>query len=383
MASLKYTDEVCRKICEEKDLKYIQIISVKKKNRTRRLVEFICNKHNDKGVQSITVEKLASTKKPCKYCNHSKLRETFKEEVEGLNPDIEVLGKYVNWDTTVRCRCKIDGNEWDALPSVLLYGGGCKICGYRKTWDARGRKTTDDIVKEMEIVNPNIIIAGEYKGSHDYIKCKCKLDGHEWESIVANLLNGSAGCPKCTARRIRERCGMGHDEFVKRLNKNYPHIELIDTYQNSITKLKFKCTIHNETFYSTPKEFLYTRRVGCPKCTESNGEREMNNILRSLGLNIKTQHKLPGCKNKLPLRFDAYDITHNIAFEFQGGQHYYPVDFAGKGDEWAAKEFNITQKRDSIKRKYCNQHNIKLIEVPYWEYDNGTMKEYIVRQLKT
>ena len=26
--------------------------------------------------------------------------------------------------------------------------------------------------------------------------------------------------------------------------------------------------------------------------------------------------------------------------------------------------------RDNIKREYCKQHNILLIEVPYWEYDN-------------
>ena len=71
---------------------------------------------------------------------------------------------------------------------------------------------------------------------------------------------------------------------------------------------------------------------------------------------------------------------YNLAIEYQGKQHYEPVDFAGKGDEWAKYQFKVGQQRDNIKRQYCQQNNIKLIEIPYWDYDNI---DNIVKQIIT
>ena len=80
------------------------------------------------------------------------------------------------------------------------------------------------------------------------------------------------------------------------------------------------------------------------------------------------------------MRFDIYCPDYNLAIEYQGKQHYEPVDFAGKGDEWAKYQFKVGQQRDNIKRQYCQQNNIKLIEIPYWDYDNI---DNIVKQIIT
>ena len=79
-------------------------------------------------------------------------------------------------------------------------------------------------------------------------------------------------------------------------------------------------------------------------------------------------------------RFDAFDTINNIAFEYNGEQHYYPIDFAGKGIEWSNYTFNQTVERDNSKIKYCNANNIPLIIIPYWEKDN--MKNIIISKLK-
>ena len=36
--------------------------------------------------------------------------------------------------------------------------------------------------------------------------------------------------------------------------------------------------------------------------------------------------------------------------------------------------------RDNIKTRYCNDNNIKLIRVPYWDYKN--IEEILVKELK-
>ena len=379
---MKYTEEYLSSICKDKGLELVNIEKKFYNGKIRRMADFICLLHRNKGIQELPVEKIATHKKPCHYCNHSKLKETFRDEVCAINPNIEVLSNYKNWNTKVKCRCKIDGHEWETVPSVLLYGGGCPVCGYRTLWDKRGRITTQDIAKRMSKVNPKIQILGDYIGFSKRIKCKCIIDGREWESVVANLLNGSAGCPECRSRKIKERCSLTQEEFLIRLKTSNPNIELLDQYQNAHTPLLFKCKIHDIEFKTSPRTFLYKGGVGCPKCSSSYGEIKMNEILNELGLKVVNQYTFPDCININRLRFDAYDETNNIAFEYQGGQHYFPVDFAGKGEEWAYEQFMINKKRDNIKRDYCLANNIKLIEIPYWELDNGTMKEYIVEQLK-
>lgn len=377
MRKPKYADEYIKQICEEKELKFIDIKNIiDKNNKSRKFVNFICRKHEDKGIQSRPIEKIINNKKPCQYCNHSKLKETFKSEIANINPNIDILSNYINWDTKIHCRCKIHKEyEWDASVSVLLSGGGCKICGHKKIWDSRGRITTNDFKNKMEKVNSNIEIIGKYMGAHSLIKCRCKIDNTEWESYPSNLLNKSAGCPKCAIRHLQEIESLGQDEFIKRLHKTNKNIIVLEQYHNADTKLRFKCKIHNYIFKTSPRTFSYKGGKGCPYCNQSMGERKMISILENQGFKIQQQYTFKDCICINKLRFDAYDIENNIAYEYQGQQHYYPIDFAGKGEEWAKNNFDINIKRDNIKIQYCKNSNIPLIIIPYWEFDN--MEEFI------
>lgn len=65
-------------------------------------------------------------------------------------------------------------------------------------------------------------------------------------------------------------------------------------------------------------------------------------------------------------RFDfvVFDDDGEIDFliEYQGRQHYEPSSkFGGK------KGFYQQQFNDNKKRRFCALHDLKLIEVPYWE----------------
>ena len=61
----------------------------------------------------------------------------------------------------------------------------------------------------------------------------------------------------------------------------------------------------------------------------------------------------------------------NIGIEYQGKQHYEPVEFFG-GEE----QFLLNQKRDNIKREYCDKNNIPLLELKY-TLSNKEIKENI------
>ena len=106
----------------------------------------------------------------------------------------------------------------------------------------------------------------------------------------------------------------------------------------------------------------------------------MIKTLEKIGIIYIRQHSFSDCVYISKLKFDAFDIINNIAFEYNGEQHYYPVDFAGKGSDWALEQFELTRKRDVAKINYCNKNNIPMIIIPYWEIDN--MENYILNKLK-
>ena len=56
--------------------------------------------------------------------------------------------------------------------------------------------------------------------------------------------------------------------------------------------------------------------------------------------------------------------------EFDGEQHYYPVDFNGDGMDVAKMRFEDLKKRDAIKNNYCIKNKIVLVRIPYWERGN-------------
>jgi hypothetical protein len=98
----------------------------------------------------------------------------------------------------------------------------------------------------------------------------------------------------------------------------------------------------------------------------SYGEKEIETVLKELGIQYKTQWRFPTCRNKYPLPFDFVVWSNRTikAIEYQGKQHYRQTF---KMSYW---EFRDAQKRDDIKRAFCEERNIPLLEIPYWERTN-------------
>ena len=54
------------------------------------------------------------------------------------------------------------------------------------------------------------------------------------------------------------------------------------------------------------------------------------------------------------------DNKIKILIEFQGKQHYEPIEYFG-GQEQFKKQVH----HDNLKRQYCKKYNYKLLEIPY------------------
>lgn len=246
----------------------------------------------------------------------------------------------------------------------------CPYCAGKK-------KTTEDI--RTKIKDKNVEIISEYIGCEKPISCKCKKCGNEWITIPKILTTNGSGCPVCGRKRAQTSRRKTHEEFVARMTEINENIEFLEEYKGAHSKIKCRCKLDGAVWYGYPSNLL-NESASCPTCNISKSERKMIKILKELKLNILQQYTIHECRYKHPLKFDAFDIQNQIAFEFNGEQHYYPVDFAGKGNKWAKKQLELTSKRDLAKIEYCKKVNIPIIVVPYWERNN--MQEYIINELK-
>lgn len=57
-----------------------------------------------------------------------KTHEEYVAQVAEINPNIEVIGQYVNANVKILHRCKIDDQEWMATPDHILHGTSCPYC---------------------------------------------------------------------------------------------------------------------------------------------------------------------------------------------------------------------------------------------------------------
>lgn len=147
---------------------------------------------------------------------------------------------------------------------------------------------------------------------------------------------------------------------------------------NSLNKHKvdFICEC-GDIFTVNLDHFFYEDKNRCNKCNriQSKIENNVEKWLNNNNIEFLKQYRIKECKLKMELPFDFYLIKNNILIEVDGEGHFNPVNFGGISDERALINFNKQKERDLIKDNYCNQNNIKLIRIPYYEIRNNKYQE--------
>ena len=85
------------------------------------------------------------------------------------------------------------------------------------------------------------------------------------------------------------------------------------------------------------------------------------------------EYSFDDCKSISKLFFDFALFIQGkmILIEVDGQYHF--KDYYGNLDEQL--------KRDEIKNRYCNKHNIPLIRIPYWEYKKDNYKNILDKEI--
>ena len=246
------------------------------------------------------------------------------------------------------CTCNY---EWESLISSRSRGTGCPICGIRQNTEKR-TKSHNQYIKDVQQINPNIVVIEKYVNSQTPILHKCKIDGHEWYARPMNILKGR-GCPKCTKHIHKTQ-----KQYITEVSEINPDIIVLGQYINTNTKILHQCKIDNYKWEVKPTHILSGH--GCPMCNRSIGEKDIEKYLHNQNIIFVPQYIFDDCRNIRPLPFDFYLPDYNMCIEYDGIQHFEPVDAFG-GQESLKKQ----QLNDEIKTQYCKNHNIKLLRINY------------------
>ena len=122
----------------------------------------------------------------------------------------------------------------------------------------------------------------------------------------------------------------------------------------------------------SPNNFIRGNR--CPYCHTPKGETFISKILDNFNLNYDSQKTFDNLKDNKLLSYDFYIPDQNILIEYQGVQHYQPIDYFG-----GETAFKKQQKHDQIKLDYAKEHGYNLITVPYTEDTFSKIKKYLIK----
>ena len=282
---------------------------------------------------------------------------------------VDTIPRYKNCKTYCLCICEC-GTRRHILRSALL-DGSSKSCGClaREKTSERSRKSYVGCVFGELVV---IEMLYNYHDGKTYCKCQCSC-GNEYIGYMGNLTSGhtkSCGCKTSELNwsgRRTNLCGLkfGKLTVIKRA-------ENTTDYEGAFWECECDC---GNTTITSGKRLRSGKTLSCG-CLSSKGEAKISQILKEHGFNFKSQYSFSDCltENGFPCKFDFAifeDDKIKYLIEYDGNQHFIETNW----------DLNKNKKRDKIKDDYCLNNHLKLIRIPYTDFEEINI-DYLLERMK-
>lgn len=305
----------------------------------------------------------------CIECGYVKMKKSqrktnqqFVEEVFKLVGDeYEFIDTYKNNTTKLRVKHNKCNNIYNVTPRDFLSDRRCPYCKGERISISNTHSHEKFMESLSEVLEEDYIVLNKYKNARTKLQVKHVKCGLIYDVLPHKILNGNR-CPVCSFIEMGENRAKTHDIFVSEVFETVGSEYLvIGDYDRNWIKITMKHTKCGHLYEVTPDAFLTGNR--CPRCRESSGERDTSRILDKYKIKYVPQYKPDGCTYRSQLSFDFALVGEDdvkCLIEYQGIQHYQPVEFFG-----GEGIFEIQKTKDNIKRTYATNNNIPLIEIPY------------------
>ena len=278
------------------------------------------------------------------------------------------LVKITGNQTKVKIICPIHGIIEQTPYNHLKFKNGCYKCV-----GINGYTTEDFIRKSKEMFGDRYDYSQTvYRGSLEDVTLICRKHG-PFRVNAENHLSHGQGC------RI---CNLGSrttEEFIEDARKvhgdKYEYSKSV--YAGINNPIIVTCREHGD-FETNPHALL--RGYGCPKCSMSQGEMRIEKYLEAHGIPHVYEEYIytPMATGTMGAFVPDFLLPNDngpvTIIEYHGKQHFKKIDYMG-GEE----KFGKRKERDAALRRYCEIEGIRLIEIPYTDFDR--IEEILDREL--
>lgn len=284
----------------------------------------------------------------------------FNNRLQEKYPDIYiVVGSYINSSTPIDIVHRKCGRHIHPRPNDLFSRYyTCNEC--RKDILNSELSNSSFNNKISSLSGGNLSLIGDYTGYRNTVRLHCKKHNVDFTTLPVNATRRErVTCPKCVSEKKRKSQVKSEEVFLNELHDSHNGtIVAEDKYVNTHTKIQFKCTVCNNTFRAEPNSV--TRISGCPYCKQYKGENIIADYLDSLDILFEPQKKFTDLKDNRNLSYDFYLPDYNILIEYNGEQHYKPIDFFG-----GIPSFNKQLLHDRLKSEYADNNGYNLLSIRY------------------
>lgn len=187
--------------------------------------------------------------------------------------------------------------------------------------------------------------------SNTLIKCRCTKCNKLNEKTIYDYLRGRRCLCESHTKPITQ------EEFENNLNSDF---EMVSQYTGIYKKIKIR---HKSCgfVYETVARNVWKNGGACPKCfkKQSKGEKKIKEFLQQYEIDFIQEYRVKIDRHSLT--FDFYLPLQDLYIEFNGIQHYEPVDYFG-----GESRFKIQQQYDKLKQDFAKE---KLITISYLDID--------------
>ena len=352
-----------------------------------RTVTITCKHHGDFNVEprEILTDRTEGkhTHRECPVCEGREVKkhmtaDEFFQRMHQLYDASELdflTAEFNGKDKNVTAHCRKHGQITHSV-SYWLEGKGCDYCSgkfYPPDFLRLAREKHGDKYQYRGIKN--------IKSAQSYIKIHCPNPDHHWHRQRVDLHLQGFGCVECSGysnhKPAEQRCQEWIDKCIEKYGEGrYDYSRAHEDYVNNDSLVWIRCCIHDHWFQQTPDNNLRTVNGSCPICSmefrESEGEATIRRWLQKHGiLDFEQEYQLPNEDPTLPLQYLSADfyLLHGreyIIIEYHGEQHYKDIPHFYEG---RVRNFAVQQQRDRYLRRYCHGNGIRLIEIPYSEFN--------------
>lgn len=228
--------------------------------------------------------------------------------------------------------------------------------------------------RDYELIMDESEFIDRFVNIYTHIEFLCNKHGKQNMTIKEFLR--SKRCHLCSREELGSN--MKHtSEYIKSVIESYNGNEWLnsDEYIGAAVKnLKIKCglcgQIYMTSFNAYTTDSVAQRKCFSCSCRESKGEVIIRKFLEDNHIAFEREKSFSDCRDTKPLPFDFYLPNYNLCIEFDGQHHFEDRGFGN---------LEITKKHDEIKNQYCQNNNINLLRIPYW--DGNNIEKILSKQL--